>query len=605
MKLTLGIGGRLKKSFLSVITSLKNVHLRSTIPSFQYHKLAASSSDFSEKEIEKIKGVSEKELGQSMEEIDPTSLDFTAVDEPKHQPHLKNLLSSSSLLEEDWKPTSVMDEWKMPESLAPRAIMRKGLISDHRNIRLTPYLPKVWIDRAGTHMRLGYGELAVADAYKGKMLIEDLNHALKNSATVPKEGSTEGNTLTATLKLVGDRASSTLQGPLLVKSLLDGWLEQAFLMMAQGLAYITALHDAVQVLKEAKDRFPANTIFPTRLRRMQGSLALLRQNILKQDNAHKAHTNINEVVERGRVNRVMYPWIMPEEMARSMKAVKELKIKFTTISTNAFIAPTLLSDTAGYGVFARQDIRAGESIMLDKSIYTNYNDPGRYYCGACSEFLPRNAVTMTCCDVKFCSDTCKNEALTTYHKVLCGKDFSWLYQSCQDANPTFNDMIPLLMVKVLGTAVQHNTKPLKVACVGSLMADYFRKVPSYFRLYDNIIAPLKLLQTLGVDIFTDTRFDCWALQTLFMVIENNKQGSRFEKRTFSGINPLFSMFNHSCDPSAIWMTQRGGLGGPIEVIARREIKQDEEICVSYIDIEARRPERERRGRIEGADWEDM
>lgn len=146
---------------------------------------------------------------------------------------------------------------------------------------------------------------------------------------------------------------------------------------------------------------------------------------------------------------------------------------------------------------------------------------------------------MTCCKDRFCSVSCKTEAVNTYHKALCGRDLSWLYDKCKDADPISNSMIPLIMVKILAAAVQSNAKPLKIASVGTLQPNYGNHFLSYFRMFDNIVAPMRILQTLGVNIFTDMKFDTWAIQTLFLRIEINKQGFQAGKRTHCGINPLF------------------------------------------------------------------
>ena len=47
----------------------------------------------------------------------------------------------------------------------------------------------------------------------------------------------------------------------------------------------------------------------------------------------------------------------------------------------------------------------------------------------------------------------------------------------------------------------------------------------------------------------------------------------------SAICPLFSMFNHDCEPSAEWP---GRQGDPVSVIAKKDIKAGEEITVSYV-----------------------
>ena len=64
------------------------------------------------------------------------------------------------------------------------------------------------------------------------------------------------------------------------------------------------------------------------------------------------------------------------------------------------------------------------------------------------------------------------EAKNTYHDIICGKDFSWLYKACREADQIYCDKVPLMLVKkTLATAIQQNCKPLKVSCVRTLKAE--------------------------------------------------------------------------------------------------------------------------------------
>ena len=151
-----------------------------------------------------------------------------------------------------------------------------------------------------------------------------------------------------------------------------------------------------------------------------------------------------------------------------------------------------------------------------------------------------------------------------------------------------------MLVKILATAIQQNCKPLKVSCIRTLKANYDNVSPSKFTLFDNIVAPIQILETLGVDVFTDLNFDSWALQTLIMRIERNRVSKKtLGNREYSTVDPLFSIFNHSCMPSAAFEF----IGGSTETIVKavRNINKDEEICKSYVDI--RLPEMVRREMI--------
>ncbi len=132
--------------------------------------------------------------------------------------------------------------------------------------------------------------------------------------------------------------------------------------------------------------------------------------------------------------------------------------------------------------------------------------------------------------------------------------------------------------------------------VGSLKVDHQKKIWSIFKLHENVVAPIRILQTLGVDIFKDMRFDAWAIQTLILRIENNMNDNKEGEVMYSAICPLFSMFNHDCDPSAIWPSYHQG--GPVSVVANRDIKMGEEVSVSYIGpLDSKAMEKDRRKRL--------
>lgn len=273
------------------------------------------------------------------------------------------------------------------------------------------------------------------------------------------------------------------------------------------------------MLEDGLKRYPSNSMFKYLLATLKLDFEPLKKDFRAQSGNS---ASIQKTIKRGRVDHVAYPWIVAEELTRSNKAIKTVKTKYDAATTRAGITPSNLGDTAddNYSVFAKGDINKGKRILLDKSIYSDFNILDVNDCSACSQPLHGSDVTVDCCKAKFCTEPCKAEALNAYHRILCGKDFAWLYAACRDTDDIFNEMIPLHMVKVFATAIQQNAKSLKLACVGTLKADYQQQVLWYFRLFDNIIAPIKVLQILGVDIFTNMRFDSWALQTLFMRIEN-------------------------------------------------------------------------------------
>ena len=89
-------------------------------------------------------------------------------------------------------------------------------------------------------------------------------------------------------------------------------------------------------------------------------------------------------------------------------------------------------------------------------------------------------------------------------------------------------------------------------------------------------------ETLGVDVFTNLKFDSWVPQTLLARVQCNIVGKEtLDNRKYSTVDPLLSTFNHNCLPSAT--PQFIGESTETMVKAVRNIKEGEEICLSYVD----------------------
>lgn len=116
-------------------------------------------------------------------------------------------------------------------------------------------------------------------------------------------------------------------------------------------------------------------------------------------------------------------------------------------------------------------------------------------------------------------------AQSTLHRPMCGDNFEWLYEERDPKDSVHTNLVPIVMVKVLAAAVQQKSNPLKVASASALKPN-LDKDESSFRLYDNVVVPIKILEALGVDIFVEERFDSWALQTLYCRIEDNIPGPK-------------------------------------------------------------------------------
>jgi len=96
-----------------------------------------------------------------------------------------------------------------------------------------------------------------------------------------------------------------------------------------------------------------------------------------------------------------------------------------------------------------------------------------------------------------------------------------------------------------------------------------------------------MLQTLGIDIFADHRFDTWVLFTMRLRLNNNvvgmKMNSKNNKEYIYGVYPLMAVLNHSCDHHVEY--NREASDATIVLKAVKDIVKGEEIFTSYIPDE--------------------
>ena len=317
-------------------------------------------------------------------------------------------------------------------------------------IRLLPYHPEVWVGRAATFLELGYGELATSDAYKAHLLCKAAS-VEEMKAQEPDDGSLTAKVLGTILSKLPQLENQSLEAYYQqISSSINRTHANAYLITAQGLMSVSAWYDARYVLKEAKKAFPTNGKFRMLLAELKAKLTFLKETM--KVHGRDAET-VKEILHKGHLERVAYPWIVDKELERSVIAVRRLNSQFQAASTNACILRSPIGGNPtgegvkedDFGVYAQSDIQQGETILATRSIWTDCaipDDDDR--CLACCRILRnKDAIRLTSCTCLFCNEACRDEATTTYHDATCGKDFDWLYEASKGADKTFTDMVPL------------------------------------------------------------------------------------------------------------------------------------------------------------------
>lgn len=83
--------------------------------------------------------------------------------------------------------------------------------------------------------------------------------------------------------------------------------------------------------------------------------------------------------------------------------------------------------------------------------------------------------TAECCGTFYCTQGCLEEAKPTYHKVICGKDFSWLSKPTNKGRKApvhTNDLDGQMWLRILATCVQSGLHPLEHPIMAGLIPNY-------------------------------------------------------------------------------------------------------------------------------------
>ncbi|KAF2490139.1 hypothetical protein BU16DRAFT_597809 [Lophium mytilinum] len=147
----------------------------------------------------------------------------------------------------------------------------------------------------------------------------------------------------------------------------------------------------------------------------------------------------------------------------------------------------------------------------------------------------------------------------------------------------------LLFTSFLVKCIQDKSPhPLEHPLIAGLTASYGPATIRKFSFQQDIKDPLHLLEYLGIDIYGDLRYDMDVLLTVYQRIRNNSF-EWVDRDRVEGVGPLFSFFNHSCEPNVSWRVENSGemaVGLPpqrsIIMRAERDIEEGEELFISYI-----------------------
>jgi len=372
---------------------------------------------------------------------------------------------------------------------------------------------------------------------------------------------------------------------------------QIWTELMEGLMAANCCGDYVRMSREAVEKFPEDTIFPSEVANADAWYSQ-REGILNGsvENGSMDERQMMITLLNGGVYPTAYPFMTEDFLVRDEDVFEGIKEDFRRISKNCMVVRSTIRDTPAeegveatteddcIGAIASRDIVAGETVLIDVMSTGSVGvdaDPGG--CPTCCASPVKNYWN-TCCEVLYCSKICADTALETFHGTICGRDFDYLYTAARKATVTTDFSIDaLLLMRVLALSVEEGAEhPLKSKLLVRLTPAYGFKEPNLiiFNFEDHIKMPISILQTLDIDIFANPLYDTWVLHTMKCRLQNNKHGQTLEDWPGTSISGLYSMLNHSCSPNVDWRHDSGS--SEVTMFTTRDCKQGEELCISYI-----------------------
>ena len=197
--------------------------------------------------------------------------------------------------------------------------------------------------------------------------------------------------------------------------------------------------------------------------------------------------------------------------------------------------------------------------------------------GIASKQLP-----ITSCDIcrqSWCSELCKISDLMHKYGCCYQKSLSGISGA---ASVDFNLLkltVSVLIRKMIerdGDAI--NGTPL--ACLAGLISHHNSQSETFKAAF--LLASADFISTFANDPIVNG-INAESMVKLACRINANSHGmTLLNGDTFGvGLCPLIALINHSCTPNAVFLA---GSGGVMRVIAIKNLKEDEEITVSYVDL---------------------
>ncbi|CAK4034189.1 wd and tetratricopeptide repeat [Lecanosticta acicola] len=431
---------------------------------------------------------------------------------------------------DDWEPTR---PYEQGETRLDRDTV--GALVDLMNretdtIQRHPYDPSSWLRRSRTLASLRYPELAAGDAHKASLLCRKM----MSNLTPQRRGWRVGHRMGFWMRGEEEEGEEEEEEEEGCASSSDMDLEHE-----RQREYLMALQQQAEKLLEGNVY-----LYPEE----DEGLCVLRP----------------------------YPWLREEHTYRSDELVDSLnRDLLDPNSTNGGKSCCVLKRYAFgkgvgaregadlLGVFASRDISRDEVIVVDKSRVWGCNGPGK-------QGDLRNL---------FGGVACMDPGHPNTEGESVQQDLRWIRDRCGR-----RAVEAIVKVRFLMCAIEDGVHhPLDHHLIAALTPTYRKDKFRHFSLDRDIAVPNEALQQFGIDIFANLNWDTWTIFVLMARVENNSWGDPHT----AGVNPLFSMFNHSCEPNVKWRIPEDHRTMTMSTL--REVQKGEQLFVTYNGFMADQP----------------
>lgn len=453
-----------------------------------------------------------------------------------------------------------------PEDHVSREGLTTTLATLQQETSARPYSILHRLKLAKAYQALGYPDLAIGDAYKALLLIDEVVQegeyhdesleAAEADFLTEQIASAVIDTKVHTTSIENQALLAWLQG-YCSKEAYVSWIFMTgrcetttnlarYELLIQCLLDCDCLRSAFEFVSRAKSALPAESVFQMYDQRLSGRL----QTSLEAKGESIEHADVEDYPDRGLVRREQYPWnhhepdrfsdeclhFLNEELSSVAPKleVKASELPVLTSGSSTKQPSELVSISKQLGLFAKEDVSPGKLILEERSLLTAISRLHDSYCDACSILLPGSQESTApeaddspimaceeCEEVFFCGQTCHDLAQESYHPSLCGVSVE---QGKIPAKEASDHLYSLLLVRALALAETQDVHPLELKEVRYIWGDYhnhdvdaigqpnnadrttdaFKAVPRTlpFSFKSNILMPLHVLEKMDVNIFT-------------------------------------------------------------------------------------------------------